>query len=92
YDWGRLCLMWRTDYQGELYFTAQNSPQDKQDAFFRSTAQLSYFEPGARWQIDLIARNVFDENVLIFKQDVGAGEVARRASPRYIGLAFSGTF
>jgi iron complex outermembrane receptor protein len=92
YDWGRLGLMWRTDYQGELYFTAQNSPQDKQDAFFRSTAQLSYFEPGARWQIDLIARNVFDENVLIFKQDVGAGEVARRASPRYIGLAFSGTF
>jgi hypothetical protein len=37
-------------------------------------------------------RNLFDKDVLIFRQDVGAGEVARRASPRYVGLAFSGTF
>ena len=92
YDWGRLGLMWRTDYQGELYFTAQNTRQDRQGDFFRSTAQFSYFYPGGGWRIDLIVRNVFDENVLIFKQDVGAGEVARRAGPRYVGVVFSGTF
>ncbi len=92
YPWGRLGLMWRTDYLGEFYFTAQNNPRDRQDESLRSTAQLSYFEPGERWQVDLVVRNLFDKDALIFRQDVGAGEVARRASPRYVGLAFSGAF
>ena len=92
YSWGSLAAMWRTEYQSDIFFTAQNTSRDRQDDFFRSTAQLSYIEPDTNWQVDLIVRNVFDENVLIFKQDVGAGEVARRAQPRYVGLAFSGRF
>lgn len=92
FSWGSAALLWRTEYMGDIYFTAQNTRQDRQQDFFRSTAQLSYIEPDQNWQIDLIVRNVFDENVLIFKQDVGAGEVARRAKPRYVGLAFSGSF
>jgi outer membrane receptor protein involved in Fe transport len=92
YSWGSLALMWRTDYLGDIYFTAQNTRQDRQDDFFRSTAQLSYIEPDQNWQIDLMVRNVFDQDALIFKQDVGAGEVARRAKPRYFGLTFSGSF
>ena len=92
YSWGSVALMWRTEYMGDIYFTAQNTRQDRQEDFFRSTAQLSYVEPGQNWQIDLVVRNVFDKNSLIFKQDVGAGEVARRAQPRYVGLAFSGSF
>ena len=92
FSWGSAALLWRTEYMGDMYFTAQNTRQDRQQDFFRSTAQLSYIEPDQNWQIDLIVRNVFDENVLIFKQDVGAGEVARRAKPRYVGLAFSGSF
>lgn len=92
YEWGSLGLMWRTQYQDEIYFTAQNTREDRQSDFFRSAAQLSYFEPDMNWQVDLIVRNVFDQESLIFKQDVGAGEVARRAQPRYVGLAFSGRF
>ncbi len=92
YSWGRLGVLWRTQYQDDIYFTAQNAAQDRQDAFFRSTAQFTYFEPGDNWQVSLIARNVFDQDALIFKQDVGAGEVARRAKPRYFGLAFTGRF
>jgi hypothetical protein len=34
-----------------------------------------------RWQVDFFARNVFDKDYLIFKQDVGAGPVARRGTP-----------
>ncbi len=92
YSWGSVALMWRTEYMGDIYFTAQNTQEDRQQDFFRSTAQLSYVEPGKSWQLDLVVRNIFDERVLIFKQDVGAGEVARRAKPRYVGLAFSGSF
>ena len=57
-----------------------------------NTIRALYDASAAGVQIDLIVRNVFDQDALIFKQDVGAGEVARRARPRYVGLAFSGSF
>jgi iron complex outermembrane receptor protein len=92
YHWGSLSLLWRTQYQSDIYFTAQNNSQAKQSSFFQSFAQLTYSDPGERWQIDFFARNVFDKDYVIFKQDVGAGPVARRGTPRYLGVAFSGTF
>lgn len=92
YRWGSLSFLWRTEYQSEIYFTAQNNGGDKQASFFQSFAQLTYREPDEHWQLDLFLRNVFDEEYLIFKQDVGAGPVARRGKPRYLGVAFSGSF
>lgn len=92
YRWGRLSFLWRTNYQSDIYFTAQNDNEAKQDAFFQSFAQFSYIEPGENWQLDFFVRNAFDKDYLIFKQDVGAGPVARRGKPRYLGVAFSGSF
>ena len=44
------------------------------------------------WQVDLFARNLFDEDYRIFEQDVGAGPVSRRGEPRFWGVSVTARF
>ena len=81
-SWGRLGLGWQSDYQSDIYYTVQNTSDARRGDVQLHHLRFSYFAPRNTWQVDLLARNLFDKQYTIFQQDVGAGPVSRRGMPR----------
>jgi iron complex outermembrane receptor protein len=92
FAWGSLGANLLSSYQSEVYFTVQNTDDARQDSYYRHDARLSYFAVNDAWQVDLFARNLFDEDYRIFEQDVGAGPVSRRGEPRFWGVSVTARF
>jgi iron complex outermembrane receptor protein len=88
-SWGSLGLGWQSDYQSDIFYTVHNTPDARRGDVQLHHLRLSYFAPSGRWQVDFIARNLFDKDYTIFQQDVGAGPVARRGLPRQVMAEFS---
>ena len=89
YTWGSLGLLWQTHYQSDQYFTIENTDDARQGNFSLSDISASYYSTQEDWQVDVSMHNVFDQDHLIFQQDVGAGLVARRGKPRLLSARFS---
>ena len=86
HSWGSAGVSWQTRFQDEIYFSIINSDNTRQGAYTLSNVSISYYTPNNRWQLDLLAENVFDKSYLIYKNELSAGVVARRGAPRTMSL------
>ncbi len=92
HSWGGLGLGWQSQYQSDIYYSVQNSPDARRDDLQLHHLRLSYFAPRQNWSLHLHGRNLFDKDYTIFQQDVGAGLVARRGMPRQLLVELEASF
>lgn len=71
-DW-HLDLMVLSSYQSEVFFESSNYPGLSQDAFWMTDASVKLSPASERWQLELYADNVFDEEYLIDAGNSGGG-------------------
>lgn len=84
--WGSAGVSWQTRFQDNIYFSIINSDNTRQSAYSLSNFSMSYYALNERWQVDLLAENVFDKTYFIYKNELSAGTVARRGLPRTFSL------
>ncbi len=84
YAWGSLGAGWQSQYQSDIFYSVQNDAEASRPDLQLHHLRLSYFSVESRWQLNLLARNLFDKDYTIFQQDVGAGLVSRRGMPRHL--------
>lgn len=79
-------------YESKQYFSVQNLESEKQDPYAVTNLYLGIGANDGRWQLRLVGKNLFDTEYFVLNRDMGAGPVAYRAAPRFIGLEISGAF
>lgn len=93
-DW-QLDLMFSSSYQSEVFFESSNYPGLSQDAFWMSDASIKLSPSSEKWQVELYADNMFDEEYLIDAGNTGGGigiPTYIRGAGRTAGIRFNARY
>jgi iron complex outermembrane recepter protein len=88
---GDLTPRLQTHYESTTYLTVYNYPDDRQGAFTRTDAMLTYHAPDDKWSVEAYGRNLGNKAVLINAQENGLWSTYNYqfAAPRTYGLQVS---
>lgn len=88
---GSLSLQFDFKYNASSYFTVNNAPVEKEDAYWLSNARIAYEPEGGRWGASVFVKNIADAYYRVYALDVsGLGfSNDRPGQPRWFGVNFS---